>query len=1097
MSCHCGGLNPDIQTRAQRFPGSNLIFNPSNQLKSFMKLKLIPGISIALFLTTIAGLSQTIFFDDNFGNGSTLNGLSVPGGTPTASFTSYDLASSKIATNSTIAPGLLSCKLSTSTSSGYWEAQALFTTNPVQLVEAGDYVDLAIVFTNSQNALLTSNACPIWIGLYNSGAAPGTMNPPVPGNLVSNGLNTTSGSVYATGNCELWQGYIGQCYSNAASQILTRPVQNGSGTTSANQELLGNSVSGGTFNNPKGSALVTSGAQTFYLPANNASTVDLRITLDPAGSGDLIISNAVYIGTGTGSTPVFTNSVKTANILAKAFDGLAFGAFNHAGSFNPQMDVSSITVSGQSSGITNPPTITTQPASVLVATNGYCTFVLDAQGFNMTYQWYRNGTKLVDGGDISGATNNTLIIYPAQSQDAFSGTEGYFCLVTGEGGHSTNSTTNSLTLVPATNLTWTASTSTTWDVDTTPNFVDPNNNAAVFTEGDPVTFNDTAPDEDLTLSGNLAPASMTVTTGQAYTFGGSGSIVGPCAVVLSGTGAPLSGEAILNTTNTYSGGTLLTNGIYVDLKSYGGLGTGPVTFNEPDGEMEIVPAGSATNGIAGDIIVADDFNILPDTSGTFGAVFLGDLSGTVGKTLTINLGPNNTGGGITRIRAYGTNTVYNANLDLANSEILFAPYCTNGSQTYNGTISGSGALMQKGTFTYLNAQNTYTGGTYPAAGAIGLDVSSESSSGTLISGPLGTGPIILMPDSTTTLTGMGEIFASGSSITIGNPIQYASGTNNLSLFVGGSTNLTLTGPFTLQGNDGLTTNTFTSRSFEVTNTALTTITGVISDGGLNYGFDLTGSGFLALSNTETYTGPTTVSGGTLLVDGKLGAGNVVVSNGFLGGIGTIPGGVTIEAGGGIKPGNETVPGVQEIGTLTINGSLAILNGSTNSVAVNQTAGTRDLVSASSIAYGGTLFATNLSGTLSVGNTFQVFSTSSPTGNFTNIIGSPGAGLKWAFTPASGILSVVQGVIIPNVPPRITSFSLAGANLNITATNGVNGGTYYLLGTTNLTLPLSQWIAVATNVVSASGGTETFSFIGTNVYSLTKPYQFFTLSSTNN
>ena len=1062
-----------------------------------MKSKLIPGISLALLLTTTAGLSQTVFFEDNFGNGSTLDGLSIPGGTSTASFTSYDLASSKIATNSTIAPGLLSCKLSTNTTSGYWEAQALFTTNAVQLNLAGDYVDLSIVFTNSQNTLLTGTASPIWIGLYNSGAAPGTTNPPVPGDLVSNGLTTTSGSPYATGNCALWQGYIGQTYSDLGSQILTRPVQNAGATTSANQELLGNSASGGTFNNPKGSTLDTSAAQTFSLPTNNASTVDLRITLDPAGSGKLIISNAVYIGTGTASTPVFTNSASTSTILATAFNGLAFGAFSHNGSTNPQMDVASITVTGHSSQITTPPTITSQPSSAFVATNGYCMFNITAQGTGVTYQWYRDGARLVDGGDVSGTTTSNLIVFPAQSQDAFSGAEGYFCLVTGDGGYSTNSVTNSLTLVPATNLTWTASSSTTWDLDTTPNFVDPNSIPAVFTDGDPVTFNDTAGDEDLTLSGYLAPASMTVTTGQGYTFSGSGSIVGPCKVVLSGTGSQNSGEVILNATNTYSGGTILTNGIYLDLKSYAGLGTGPVTLNEPDGEMEIVPAGSASSGIAGDIIVADDFTILPDADSSFGAVFLGNLSGTSGKTLTINLGQNNAATNVTRIRAYGTNTVCNANLYLGSSEILFAPYCTNGSQTYNGIISGPGAYMQKGTFTYLNAQNTYTGGTYPASGAIGLGVSSEGSAGAPTSGPLGTGPIILMPDSTTTLTGDGEIFASGGSITIGNPIQYASGTNNLSLFVGGSANLTLAGPFTLQGNDGLTTNTFTSRTIQVTNTALTTITGLISDGGLNYGFNLTGSGILALEQNETYAGPTTISGGTLLVDGKIGPGAVLATNGFLGGLGTISGNVTVEDGGGVKPGDQPTPGVQTIGTLTISGSLTISNNTISSVAVNKSASTYDQVSAGSIAYGGTLSATNLAGALSIGDSFKVFNTSSPTGNFTNLIGSPGAGLKWAFNPTSGMLSVVQGVIIPTVPPKITSFTISGANLNIAATNGVNGGTYYLLGTTNLLLPLSQWTAVATNVVTASGGTEVFSFIGTNVYSVSKPYQFFILSSTNN
>ena len=48
-------------------------------------------------------------------------------------------------------------------------------------------------------------------------------------------------------------------------------------------------------------------------------------------------------------------------------------------------------------------------------------------------------------------------------------------------------------------------------------------------------------------------------------------------------------------------------------------------------------------------------------------------------------------------------------------------------------------------------------------------------------------------------------------------------------------------------------------SFQVDNTALTTLSGVISDGGLGVGLTKTGTNVLALNNTETYTGPTTVS----------------------------------------------------------------------------------------------------------------------------------------------------------------------------------------------------------------------------------------------
>jgi hypothetical protein len=63
---------------------------------------------------------------------------------------------------------------------------------------------------------------------------------------------------------------------------------------------------------------------------------------------------------------------------------------------------------------------------------------------------------------------------------------------------------------------------------------------------------------------------------------------------------------------------------------------------------------------------------------------------------------------------------------------------------------------------------------------------------------------------------------------------------------------------------------------------------------------------------------------------------------------------------------------------------------------------------------------------------------------------------------------------------------------ITATNGQTGGTYYLLSSTNVALPRSQWTPVATNVA----GSTNFTFIGTNVLTPGSGPQFYILSNTN-
>ena len=220
--------------------------------------------------------------------------------------------------------------------------------------------------------------------------------------------------------------------------------------------------------------------------------------------------------------------------------------------------------------------------------------------------------------------------------------------------------------------------------------------------------------------------------------------------------------------------------------------------------------------------------------------------------------------------------------------------------------------MQKNNTTYLNGANTYSGGTTPAAGAIGLGI--DSVGAPVTSGPIGTGPLLLINDSTTSLTGSGTIFAHNGARTIANPIQCPTGSNNLTLIIGGTNNLTLSGAFSLQGNDG--GGAGTNRIIQAD--AFTTLSGVISDGGLGVGLTKTGTNVLVLSNTETYTGPTTVSAGTLRVNGSLAAGSAVTvaTNGNLGGTGTIGGSVTVNAGGAIAPG-------ASIGTLTINGNVAV------------------------------------------------------------------------------------------------------------------------------------------------------------------------------
>lgn len=177
-----------------------------------------------------------------------------------------------------------------------------------------------------------------------------------------------------------------------------------------------------------------------------------------------------------------------------------------------------------------------------------------------------------------------------------------------------------------------------------------------------------------------------------------------------------------------------------------------------------------------------------------------------------------------------------------------------------------------------------------------------------------------------------------------------------------------------------------------------------------------GTATLVLNGTNTYTGTTTVSNGTLQVDGALAATSSLTVDvaGRLTGNGSINGVTTIN--GEIAPGTS-------IGTLTFNNSL-VLAGLTTLELNRTNTQTADLLNVlGTLTLGGTLTLVNTGDALQSGDNFNLFD-GTITGSFgTTNLPSLDSGLTWDFAQFD-TLGVVAVAAIPE--PSAVALGIAAS-----------------------------------------------------------------------
>jgi fibronectin-binding autotransporter adhesin len=383
------------------------------------------------------------------------------------------------------------------------------------------------------------------------------------------------------------------------------------------------------------------------------------------------------------------------------------------------------------------------------------------------------------------------------------------------------------------------------------------------------------------------------TIGGARTLNLAVGVGATTSFVATGTGDTSAGALTLNVNSAVSGQGLA-------ITSANAFGASP--------NANIV-VGTTTGGTNGGtrVTVATDFTmpagVSLSLSSSVGADFRSTLA-SLGGTTTWNGAITLNGGGLIHFESAANNFIIAGNVSSGTAATALQLRGT-GQGTVNGVMSGAMSLTKDGGLWRINqTDNTFTGNTTIVTGT--LRVAKLADGGATSSLGAASTPITFGIDTSSGAV-LEFVSPTASSTNRGISLQ-GGGAGNAPFYTIRASGTSPTATLTLTGN--VTTNTGAADRILIldgTNVGLNTLSGTISSSGGTLGLNKSGNGTWVLSGNNTYTGPTNVTVGTLVINGNQSAATGAVTVGFpfggpgtLAGTGTIGGAVSVSSGGTIR-----------------------------------------------------------------------------------------------------------------------------------------------------------------------------------------------------